>query len=153
PRKQPPPEVATANMAAATTSRRRKLVGQRRRVEDEAEDDGGPDPLDLEDDSMTEGALSDEHPRDAGDDSDTSNIDEASPTSPNARKAAGNGAAKTSGGARPSGQGRRARSKQPDGDGRSADRAVTDTEMMLHGLSIADSSAPVQEMNFDDVPG
>ena len=80
-------------MAAAAT-RRRKIIGHRRRVEDEAEDEGGLDSLaDLDDDSVTDGSIaSDEH--DPADDSDTSNIDDASPTSPNARKPLGNGAVK-----------------------------------------------------------
>lgn len=77
-------------MAAAP--RRRKLIGQRRRVEDEGDDEGRPEALELDDDSLTEGSvISDDH--DGADDSDTSNIDEVSPTSPNARKSA-NGSAR-----------------------------------------------------------
>jgi hypothetical protein len=119
--------------------RRRKAIGHRRRVEDEGEDEGGHEPLDLDDDSLTEGSVSDDN--DAGADSDTSNIDEVSPTVPNVRKS-GNGAAKT-GGARPTS------SLATEG----TTKAVTDADIMLHGLSINDSAGPVREMDFDDVPG
>ncbi|KAK6696970.1 hypothetical protein SNK05_003385 [Fusarium graminearum] len=62
---------------ASAAPRRRKLIGQRRRVEDEGEDEGGLDGLDHDDDSITDGSLTDDN--DLADDSDTSNIDEASP--------------------------------------------------------------------------
>lgn len=115
--------------------RRRKVIGQRRRVGDEPDDEGVPETLDLDDDSITDGSLAtDDH--DLGDDSDTSNIDEASPTSPSARKSA-NGALK-----HPARAGTRAHAD---------DKAVSDTEVMLHGLSIDDQSPPIQEMHFDDV--
>ncbi|KAL7927483.1 CASC3/Barentsz eIF4AIII binding domain-containing protein [Trichoderma austrokoningii] len=111
-------------MAAAP--RRRKLIGQRRRVEDEGDDEGRPEALELDDDSLTEGSvISDDH--DGADDSDTSNIDEVSPTSPNARKSA-NGSAKGAGH-------RAARAAAAQGDGK---KSVSDTELTLHGLSIAD---------------
>ncbi|KAI5462656.1 CASC3/Barentsz eIF4AIII binding-domain-containing protein [Mariannaea sp. PMI_226] len=114
--------------------RRRKLIGQRRRVEDEGEDEGGPDVLDLDDDSITDGSLAtDDH--ELADDSDTSNIDEASPTSPNARKSA-NGALKHSA--------KSASKAQAD------NRSVSDTEVMLHGLSITDQGPPIQEMHFEE---
>ncbi|CAM1500966.1 Fc.00g101280.m01.CDS01 [Cosmosporella sp. VM-42] len=121
-------------MAAAP--RRRKLLGQRRRVEDEGEDEGGPEGLDMDDDSLSEGSITDDN--DAADDSDTSNIDEASPTSPNARKAA-NGAAKHAGHTASK------LSTEPNS------KPVSDTDMMLHGLSMKDPSPPVREMHFDDV--
>ncbi|ENH62551.1 hypothetical protein FOC1_g10012785 [Fusarium oxysporum f. sp. cubense race 1] len=85
---------------ASAVPRRRKLIGQRRRVEDEGEDEAGPETLDLDDDSITDGSLTDDN--DAADDSDTSNIDEASPTSPNARRKV-NGAAKHAGNSHKSG--------------------------------------------------
>ncbi|KAL7790398.1 CASC3/Barentsz eIF4AIII binding domain-containing protein [Trichoderma ceciliae] len=123
-------------MAAAP--RRRKLIGQRRRVEDEGDDEGRPEMLELDDDSLTEGSVvSDDH--DGADDSDTSNIDEVSPTSPNARKSA-NGTAK--------GAGRRASRAGAQGDGK---KSVSDTELMLHGLSIADLPDSAHEMQFDEV--
>ncbi|KAM0344730.1 hypothetical protein ACHAPU_007325 [Fusarium lateritium] len=122
---------------ASAAPRRRKLIGQRRRVEDEGEDEGGPEGLDLDDDSITDGSLTDDN--DPADDSDTSNIDEASPTSPNARRKV-NGAAKHVGHGHGSGT----------GSGQN-DKPATDTDMMLHGLSITDQSPPVQEMHFDEV--
>ncbi|PTB47076.1 uncharacterized protein TrAFT101_003484 [Trichoderma asperellum] len=125
-------------MAAAP--RRRKLIGQRRRVEDEGDDEGRPEALDLDDDSLTEGSvISDDH--DGADDSDTSNIDEVSPTSPNARKSA-NGSAK--------GAGHRAAKAAAQGDGK---KSASDTELTLHGLSIADrpDSDSAQEAPLDEV--
>src|SRR4051812_37872677 len=78
---------------AAAAPRRRKVLGHRRRVEEEGEEEGGPDALDMDDDSLTDGSIaSDEH--DQADDSDTSNVDEMSPTTPNALKSLGNGSAK-----------------------------------------------------------
>ncbi|KNB02497.1 hypothetical protein FOXG_05348 [Fusarium oxysporum f. sp. lycopersici 4287] len=124
---------------ASAVPRRRKLIGQRRRVEDEGEDEAGPETLDLDDDSITDGSLTDDN--DPADDSDTSNIDEASPTSPNARRKV-NGAAKHAGHSHKSGSG-----SGPDQNG----KPVTDTDVMLHGLSITDQSPPVQEMHFDEV--
>ncbi|RMJ14004.1 hypothetical protein BHE90_008462 [Fusarium euwallaceae] len=125
-------------MAAAP--RRRKLIGQRRRVEDEGDDEGGPDALDLDDDSITDGSLTDDN--DPADDSDTSNIDEASPTAPNARKKA-NGAP-----AAPRHAGHASKlGTDPSHDG----KPVTDTDMMLHGLSITDQSPPDQVMHFDEM--
>lgn len=115
---------------------RRRKIGHRRRVEDEGEDEGGHEHLDIDDDSLTEGSVaSDDH--DGDDDSDTSNIEEASPTSHAGKKSA-NGAAKT--GAR--------RSSKPNAG--SEDKKVTETEMMLHGLAIEDRAEPPQELHLDD---
>ena len=124
--------------------RRRKIIGHRRRVEDEGEDEGGPaEPIDLDDDSMTEGSIgTDDH--DAGGDSDTSNVDETSPTAPNVRKATtGNGAAKPG------------RARQPADvsarDGNVAPKNISATDAMLHGLSAAEGADPPREMHFDDL--
>ncbi|KAF5021198.1 hypothetical protein F66182_6787 [Fusarium sp. NRRL 66182] len=121
---------------ASAAPRRRKLIGQRRRVEDEGEDEGGPEGIELDEDSLTDGSLTDDN--DPADDSDTSNIEEASPTSPNVRRKA-NGAAKHA-----------SKSVPGSGSGHNG-KSVTDTDMMLHGLSITDQSPPVQEMHFDEV--
>ncbi|KPM35975.1 hypothetical protein AK830_g10600 [Neonectria ditissima] len=121
--------------------RRRKLIGHRRRVEDEGDDEGGQDTLDLDDDSITDGSLATED-NDLANNSDTSNIDEASPTSPNARKTA-NGAPK-----HPKHAGHAAKL---GADAEASSKSVSDTDMMLHGLSITDPSPPVQEMHFDEV--
>ncbi|KAK7739153.1 hypothetical protein SLS53_005789 [Cytospora paraplurivora] len=81
-------------MAANPKRNSRRGLGHRRRVEDEGEDEGGPETLDaLDDDSITEGSVvSDENNH--ADDSDTSNVDEASPTSPVAKKTSGRGSGK-----------------------------------------------------------
>lgn len=124
--------------------RRKAVIGQRRRVEDEAEDEGGPDALDLEDDSLTEGSVTDEGEQ--ADDSDTSNIDEASPTSArggvDVRKPE-NGAAK----------GGRKGSGGADAKHAAAAKAMSETDIVLNGMGASDEVAmqPVREMSFDDV--
>ncbi|KAH8893300.1 hypothetical protein GQ53DRAFT_108640 [Thozetella sp. PMI_491] len=128
---------------AAAGPRRRKLIGHRRRVEEDGEDEAaGPEALDLDDDSLTEGSIGSDDD-DAADDSDTSNIDEASPTAPNARKPAGNGAAKA---------GRHGKHADGHNTAKPAPApAVSDTEMMLNGLSIDDKAPPPQDINFDEI--
>lgn len=128
---------------AAAGPRRRKVIGHRRRVEDEGEEEAGPEALDLDDDSLTDGSIaSDEH--DLADDSDTSNVDEMSPTSPNAQKSVGNGAAKP---------GFRRTAKAVSGEKptvKQVETAVADNEMMLNRLSLADKDEAMQELSFDD---
>jgi hypothetical protein len=116
---------------------RRRRIGHRRRVEDEGDDDGGLDALDLDDDSLSDGSgLTDDD--DAGDDSDTSNVeDDALPAVTNPRKSAGNGAAKSGG--------------RPAHANRHPTKALADTQMMLQGLAITDSTEPIDEMHFDDL--
>ncbi|KAK4152795.1 hypothetical protein C8A00DRAFT_44182 [Chaetomidium leptoderma] len=132
-------------MAAAAGTRRRKIIGHRRRIEDEAEDEGGPGSLaDLDDDSATDGSIgSDEH--DPADDSDTSNIDDASPTSPNARKPLGNGNAKPGLRRRTGSEPLRSPAPKP------AQPAIADAESVLSKLSLADKETRTDEMHFDDI--
>ena len=129
---------------AAAAPRRRKIIGHRRRVEDEGEEDGGPEAADLDDDSLTDGSIaSDEH--DQADDSDTSNVDEMSPTTPNAQKTVGNGTAKS---------GFRRKAGDPAAEKPSVkqvESAVADNDLMLNRLSLADKEGDVREMNFDEV--
>lgn len=131
-------------MAAAGT-RRRKLIGHRRRLEDEAEDGGGPDSLaDLDDDSVTDGSIgSDEH--DPADDSDTSNIDDASPTSLNTRKHLGNGHAKAGFRRRTGSEPLKSPAAKP------VQPVIADAESMLSKLSLADRENRAEELHFDDV--
>ncbi|KAK7750915.1 hypothetical protein SLS62_007178 [Diatrype stigma] len=131
----------------AAPVRRRKMIGHRRRVEDEGEDEGGIDQVDADDDSLTDGSVvSDDH--DLADDSDTSNVDEASPTTPTVRKpngrvANGNGTAK-----RPYTSGSPGTSTEiPTKPNHTS---VNDTEFMLNGLTIADTPEPVKELSFED---
>lgn len=125
---------------APAAPRRRKAIGLRRRVEDEGEEEG-PDALDLDDDSVTEGSIaSDEHDL-ADNDSDTSNVDEVSPSSPKLHKHVGNGAAKA---------GTRRRASDTPADKSDERPTVTDTEIMLHGLSLADRDGEVEEVDFDE---
>ncbi|KAJ8120734.1 hypothetical protein ONZ43_g2633 [Nemania bipapillata] len=129
--------------------RRRKLIGHRRRVEDEGEDEGGPEQLDIDDDSISEGSLASDDV-DAADDSDTSNLEDASPTAPPVKKKIAGRTASSNGN-------RRATSKPtPDSavqkHSKSSNDAVSDTEFMMNGLSISDKDAPVQEMEFQNAP-
>ncbi|KAK4453826.1 CASC3/Barentsz eIF4AIII binding-domain-containing protein [Podospora aff. communis PSN243] len=126
---------------AAAMPRRRKVIGHRRRVEDEGEEEGGPEALDLDDDSLTDGSIaSDEH--DQADDSDTSNVDEMSPTTPNAAKSMGNGNAKP---------GFRRKADSSTEKPAKHEAAVADNEIMLNRLSLADKDGDAQEVNFEDV--
>ena len=138
---------------AATGPRRRKPIAHRRRVEDDGEEEAAPEVHDLEDDSLTEGSIGSDDD-DAAGDSDTSNVDEASPTAPDPRKAAGNGAAK------PGRHGKSADVISSGGGGGGGDdqtatparTAITDTDIMLNGLAIDTThAAPPLDMNFDDV--
>ncbi|KAJ9156160.1 Titin [Pleurostoma richardsiae] len=126
----------------AAVPRRRKVIGHRRRVEDEGEDEAGRGGLDIDDDSLTEGTIGSDD-NDPADDSDTSNVDEVSPTSLNARKASGNGAAKASE--------RHHTSKLDVPSAEPSQPSVSDTDIMLNGLSISDEAGPVQEISFDDM--
>ncbi|KAL1874804.1 hypothetical protein Daus18300_003345 [Diaporthe australafricana] len=119
-------------------SNSRRALGHRRRVDDDGDDEGGPETLDaLDDDSMTEGSVvSDENNH--ADDSDTSNVDEASPISPVLKKNSGRGSAKASE--------RRTAAAVPvatDADNHVAE-AVAETESRLHELSVSDSLKTAQ---------
>ncbi len=118
--------------AMAAVPRRRKAIGHRRRIEDEPEDDG-TEALDVADDnSMTDGSVTSDENGPAND-SDTSNVDETSPISPAlVRKSAANGGA-----AKPSKLG-----------SSSTQAVVSDTDIMLNGLSISDHVGEVQEIEF-----
>lgn len=124
-------------MAANPKRSSRRTLGHRRRVEDEGDDEGGPETLDnLDDDSMTEGSvISDEDGH--ADDSDTSNVDEASPTSPVVKKTSGRGASKA-----------RARRDAPAAGAPEPDTTVSDevteAEKKMNGLAISDSPITVQ---------
>lgn len=120
-------------MAANPKRNSRRALGHRRRVDDDGDDEGGPETLDaLDDDSLTEGSVvSDENNH--ADDSDTSNVDEASPISPVVKKSSGRGSTKAGD--------RRTAPAAPgatDADGQVAG-AVAETESRLHELSISDS--------------
>lgn len=129
---------------AAAAPRRRKILGHRRRVEEEGEEEGGPDTLDMDDDSLTDGSIaSDEH--DQADDSDTSNVDEMSPTTPNAHKPLGNGSAKP--GLRRKGDDVAAAKPLA----KQLETTAVDNEIMLNRLSLADNDGDTQELNFDGV--
>ncbi|KAI1178613.1 CASC3/Barentsz eIF4AIII binding-domain-containing protein [Nemania sp. FL0916] len=133
----------------AANIRRRKLIGHRRRVEDEGEDEGGPDQLDLDDDSLSDGSLASDDV-DAADDSDTSNVEDASPTAPPVKKkiagraASTNGLRKTTSKLKPT-----SATQNPLGP---SNGAVSDTEFMMNGLSIMDKNAPLEEVEFEAAP-
>lgn len=124
-------------MAANPKRSSKRTLGHRRRVEDEGDDEGGPETLDaLDDDSLTEGSVvSDEDGH--ADDSDTSNVDEASPTSPVVKKVSGRGASKA-----------RIRRDAPAAGPPEPDDPVPDevaeAEKQLNGLAISGSPNNVQ---------
>lgn len=127
--------------------RRRKMIGHRRRVEDEGEEEGGLEQLDIDDDSLTDGSMASEDP-DPADDSDTSNVDEASPTTPAAPKL-------TSQVANGNGNVKRVQSKSSGSPPsktlrKSTQNAVSDTAFMLNNLSIDSEATPVQVLSFDE---
>ncbi|KAI0479937.1 hypothetical protein F4859DRAFT_454211 [Xylaria cf. heliscus] len=132
-----------------TGIRRRKLIGHKRRVEDEGEDEGGLDQLDIDDDSLSDGSLASDDV-DAADDSDTSNVEDASPTAPPVKKKMSGRTVSTNGN-------RKAHPKPAPGSAsqklsKSSNDAVSDTEFMLNGLSLSDKHAPVQEVEFEGAP-
>jgi len=126
---------------AAVPRRRKPVIGHRRAVEEEGEDDG-PEQLDLDEDSLTEGSIASDEDDPAGN-SDTSNIDEASPTSAKQRKLAGNGAAKPGHRKQPN------TSNGPPAAGPAFPPAGPDTDTMLNGLPADDPAVPVDEVNFE----
>ncbi|KAI0414396.1 CASC3/Barentsz eIF4AIII binding-domain-containing protein [Xylaria grammica] len=129
--------------------RRRKLIGHKRRVEDEGEDEGGPDQLDLDDDSLSDGSLASDDV-DAADDSDTSNVEDTSPTRPPVKKKIAGRTASTNGN-------RKAHPKPTPGSAvqkhlKSGNDAVSDNEFTLNGSSVSDKNVPVEEVEFEDAP-
>ncbi|KAI0024160.1 hypothetical protein F4780DRAFT_640255 [Xylariomycetidae sp. FL0641] len=131
----------------AAPARRRKVIGHRRRVEDEGEDEGGPDHLDIDDDSLTEGSLASDDD-DPAHDSDTSNVEETSPSAP-AVKRLGNRAARTNGRTKTD-QGKPTASSASTKPSKSTNDATADTEFMMSNLTITDQAAPVQELDFHE---
>lgn len=123
----------------------RRTLGHRRRVEDDGDDEGGPETLDhLDDDSVTEGSVvSDENGH--ADDSDTSNVEEASPTSPVVKKASGRGGLKS--GAR---RGAPAEASEPNGQA-SQQVQVEEATAQLNGLNLSDEPKPA--LNEGAAPG
>ncbi|KAI0390537.1 hypothetical protein F5Y17DRAFT_53394 [Xylariaceae sp. FL0594] len=125
--------------------RRRKLVGHRRRVEDEGEDEGGPEQLDVDDDSISDGSLASDD-LDAADDSDTSNVEDTSPTAPPLKKVPGRTAS--------AGSGRKALPKPSTGSApkhsKSSNNLLADTEFMLSGMSVVDKEVPLPTIQFGD---
>jgi hypothetical protein len=128
--------------------RRKNIVASRRRVDDEGEEEGGPDTLELEDDSLSEGSvLSDED--DLADGSELSQVDTHSPTSPDLRKSGTNGHAEPMNG--------HAKSATEQSSAMKLDHpstqinGINDTEMMLNGLHISDHNNNVEEVHYDDL--
>ncbi|KAI1336806.1 hypothetical protein F5Y15DRAFT_195560 [Xylariaceae sp. FL0016] len=130
----------------AAPVRRRKLIGHRRRVEDEGEDEGGPDQLDIDDDSLTDGSMASDD-LDPADDSDTSNVDETSPTAPAVKKIS---ARHSKSNGKPKSESRSATSSGAAKISKFNQDSLTDTQFMMNGLSISDKDATVQELVLED---
>lgn len=119
----------------------RRTLGHRRRVDDDGDDEAGPETLDhLDDDSVTEGSVISED-NDHGNDSDTSNVDEASPTSPVLKKTSGRGAAKHS-----------AHRGGPTGAIQSDGQGVPEAKAQLNGLTISEEVKSVKEEETAPAP-
>ncbi|PHH65554.1 hypothetical protein CDD81_1989 [Ophiocordyceps australis] len=113
---------------------RHRRIGRRRRVEDEADDESRTEALDVDDESQSDGStLTDDEAAD--EDSDTSNIDEASPTSPLAARRAANGAPKS------------AADRQTPSRPATGAKPGSDTDMMLHGLTSDHSTVPTADLH------
>lgn len=128
--------------------RRKNIVASRRRVDDEGEEEGGPDTLELDDDSLSEASvLSDED--DLADGSELSQVDTHSPTSPVLRKSGTNGHAEPMNGHAKSAteQSSGMKLEQPS----TQTNGINDTEMMLNGLHISDHDTAVEEVHYDDL--
>jgi hypothetical protein len=125
--------------------RRKNPIVSRRRVEDEGEEEGGPDTIDLEDDSLSEGSVISDDDDDAGDGSETSRMDEL-PVLP---KSDTNGqTAPTNGDI--NGSKATATELKPD-QGPKLVNGTNDTEMMMNGLKISDQNGTVEEAHYDDM--
>lgn len=112
---------------APAPRRRKPGPGQRRRLETEV--DGRPETIDLDDDSATDGSAGlDDH--NVAPESDTTNIDDASPTLANPANHS-NGAAKRGG-----------KQSSKAGNGPNHKKSIADTETMLKDLSLDDKSQP-----------
>jgi hypothetical protein len=135
----------TLSSMAAMAPRRRRMIGHRRRIEDEGEDEAGQEGLEVEDDSMSDGSLGSDDD-DQANDSDTSNVDEVSPTSPLAQKSSVNGAVKA--GSR--------HAQQADSDAqrssptKTAVPATSDTDFMMNNLSIAGTAGQEEAVEFEE---
>lgn len=126
--------------------RRKNLIASRRRVEDEGDEEGGPDAVDLEDDSVSEGSIiSDEE--DAADGSETSQVDD----SPLIPKEGSNGHA----GAvdREIKASKVLTTELPPNQASKLANGTSDTEMMMNGLKISEHNGAAEEVHYDDLQG
>lgn len=132
-------------MAGAPKRISRRTLGHRRRVDDDGDDEAGPETLDhLDDDSGTEGSVVSED-NDHANDSDTSNVDETSPTSPALKRASGGrGAAKHDGH-------RKANAAATESDSQVTER-VTEVETQLDGMSLSGGVTSAKEEETAPAP-
>lgn len=132
-------------MAGAPPKRAsRRTLGHRRRIDDDGDDEAGPETLDhLDDDSVTEGSVISED-NDHANDSDTSNVDETSPTSPVLKRTSGRGASKHSGH-----RGAPTGAIEPEGQ---VTQGIAEAEVQLNGLNISDNARSVQEGEATSAP-
>jgi len=119
---------------------RKNLLASRRRVDDDGEEEGGPETVELEDDSMTETSVHSEEDDDEVDGSDTSEVV--------GEDVNGIGAVATNG-----------RVKTVNGTGPKASPALHDpltcvggdTEAMMNGLRISGHQLATEEIDFEDM--
>ncbi len=118
-------------------------------MDDEGEEEGGPDAVELEDDSLSEGSIMSDD-EDAADGSEGSHINPRSPESPDLRKNGSNGhIVPINGTARSPGKTFTSGS-EPDHSHTKAN-GISDTDMMLNGLRISDPNELVEEVDYDDL--
>jgi CASC3/Barentsz eIF4AIII binding len=119
---------------------RKNLLASRRRVEDDGEEEGGPETVELEDDSMTETSVHSEEDDDDIDGSDTSEVV--------GEDVNGIGAVTTNG-----------RVKAVNGTGPKVSSVLHDpltcvggdTEAMMNGLRISGDQLAAEEIDFEDM--
>jgi hypothetical protein len=118
-------------------------------MDDEGEEEGGPDAVELEDDSLSEGSvISDDE--EAADGSEGGHINPQSPESPDLRKNGANGHIEPiKGDARLSGKTFISGSESDHSHTR--ENGISDTEMMLNGLQISVPNGTVEEVHYDDL--
>lgn len=122
---------------------RKDLAAIRRRVEDEG-DEEGPDTGDLDDDSLSEGSISDEDDAHEGD--EVSTLGGPAPTeSADLSKVNGNGQRQAKDSKAKSTNGVSESPKKPLKNG------TSDMDMMLNGLKISDQNAAREEVRYEDL--
>lgn len=123
---------------------RKDLAAIRRRVEDEGDEEGGPDTGDLDDESLSEGSITDEDDAQEGD--EVSTLGGPAPTeSAELLRANGNSQRQMKDTKAKATNGVSENPKKPLKNG------TSDMDMMLNGLKISDQNGDVEGLRYDDL--